>query len=39
MDHTAAVYLLDDEGKFVGTADYQEPEADVLAKLKRLIAG
>ena len=36
MDHTASVYLLDAEGKFVGTVDYQENPETALAKLKRL---
>jgi protein SCO1/2 len=37
MDHTASVYLLDAEGRFVGTVDYQENPATALAKLKRLV--
>jgi protein SCO1/2 len=37
MDHTAAVYLLDKNGRLSGTLDYQEVEATALAKLKRLI--
>ena len=37
MDHTAAVYLLDQDGMFTGTVDYKEDEATVLAKLKRLV--
>ncbi|HET7714536.1 MAG TPA: SCO family protein [Bauldia sp.] len=37
MDHTAAVYLLDEEGALTGTIDYQEPPETALAKLKRLI--
>jgi protein SCO1 len=37
MDHTASVYLLDAEGRFVGTVDYQEDPETVLAKLKRLV--
>jgi protein SCO1/2 len=37
MDHTASVYLLDAEGRFVGTVDYQEAPETVLAKLKRLV--
>jgi len=39
MDHTAAVYLLDSDGRLTGTLDYQEPEAAALAKLKRLVEG
>jgi protein SCO1/2 len=37
MDHTAAVYLLDDKAQFVGTIDYQEKPDTALAKLKRLV--
>jgi protein SCO1/2 len=39
MDHTAAVYLLDKEGRLSGTLDYHEAEETALAKLKRLIEG
>ena len=39
MDHTAAVYLLDADGRLAGTLDYNEGEATALAKLKRLIGG
>lgn len=37
MDHTATVYLLDSQGTFTGTIDYQEKPETALAKLKRLI--
>jgi protein SCO1/2 len=37
MDHTASVYLLDQDGVFTGTIDYQEKTETALAKLKRLI--
>jgi len=37
MDHTASVYLLDENAQFVGTVDYQEDTETVLAKLKRLV--
>jgi protein SCO1/2 len=37
MDHTASVYLLDENAQFVGTVDYQESPETVLAKLKRLV--
>lgn len=37
MDHTASVYLLDAEGRFVGTVDYEENPEMALAKLKRLV--
>ncbi|WP_181704574.1 SCO family protein [Chthonobacter rhizosphaerae] len=39
MDHTAAVYLMGPDGRFRGTISYGEPQADALAKLKRLVAG
>ncbi|WEK52335.1 MAG: SCO family protein [Candidatus Kaistia colombiensis] len=39
MDHSAAVYLLDSDAKFVGTADYHEKDETIMAKLKRLVAG
>jgi protein SCO1 len=39
MDHTATVYLLDQNGAFTGTIDYQEKTETALAKLKRLIEG
>lgn len=38
MDHTAAVYLLDDQGALSGTIGYQEAQETALAKLRRLIA-
>jgi protein SCO1/2 len=38
MDHSAAVYLLDSNANFVGTADYHEKDATILEKLKRLVA-
>jgi protein SCO1 len=37
MDHTGAVYLLDEAGVLTGTLDYQEDSATAVAKLKRLI--
>jgi protein SCO1/2 len=37
MDHSAGVYLLDDNANFVGTVDYQEKPDVALAKLKRLV--
>ncbi|MCR4283357.1 MAG: SCO family protein [Bauldia sp.] len=37
MDHTASVYLLDAEAKFVGTVDYQEKPETVMAKLRKLV--
>lgn len=38
MDHSAAVLLFDGKGDFVGTVDYQAPEDEAVAKLKRLAA-
>lgn len=37
MDHTAAVYLLDEEGALTATIDYQEAPETALAKLRRLV--
>jgi protein SCO1/2 len=37
MDHTAAVYLLDEDGALTATLDYQEETETALAKLRRLI--
>ncbi len=37
MDHSASVYLLDSNAKFVSTVDYQEKPETALAKLKRLV--
>lgn len=37
VNHTAAVYLLDSDGRFVDTIAYQEPLAEALAKLRFLI--
>lgn len=36
MDHTAGIYLFDDEGKFSGTLDLHEPRETQLQKLRRL---
>lgn len=38
MDHTAAVYLMDDEGRFFDAITYQATPEDALAKLRRLLA-
>ena len=38
FNHTASVYLLDAQGRFVGTLAYQEQEDTALAKLRRLLA-
>jgi len=37
MDHTATVYLLNRDGKFVSSLDYHEDPKTALAKLKNLI--
>lgn len=39
IDHSAAVLLFDKNGDFKGTIDYREPEANAVAKLKRLVDG
>lgn len=36
MDHTAGVYLMSAEGKFMGTLDIHEPRDTQLGKLRRL---
>jgi protein SCO1/2 len=37
MDHTASVILMDADGRFFGTMDYEEEASVMLSKLKRLI--
>jgi protein SCO1/2 len=37
MDHTATIYLLDSNGTFTGTIDYQEDPDTALKKLQRLV--
>lgn len=37
MDHTASVFLLDDQGRFAGTIAYQEDSKVAETKLKNLI--
>ena len=39
MDHAASVYLLDKDGTFTSTLDYQEKPDVALAKLKKIVAG
>ncbi len=39
IDHTASVYLMDKDGRFVGTLAYGEAQDSMLEKLKRLIQG
>ncbi|WP_404935252.1 SCO family protein [Nitratireductor sp. L15S-10] len=36
IDHTASVYLMDEDGGFVGTLSYGEAHDSMLEKLKRL---
>lgn len=38
VDHTAAIYLMDRQGRFVTTIDYHENDKVALEKLKRIIA-
>ena len=38
MNHSASVFLLDREGRFVGTIDYKESPDVAVQKLKNLIA-
>lgn len=37
MDHIATVYMIDAQGRFVGTISYQEAEPAAVAKLRRLV--
>jgi len=37
MDHTATIYMMNAKGQFVGVINYQETEAAVRAKLRRLL--
>jgi len=37
MDHTATIYLIDSDGVFTGTIDYQEDPDTALKKLQRLV--
>ena len=39
MDHTAIIYMMDKRGRFVGPMNYQESEAAVRTKLRRLLDG
>ena len=36
MDHSASVFLLDEEGRFAGTVDHKESERVALEKLRLL---
>ena len=38
VDHTASVFMMDSQGRFVGTIDFHEDRASALAKLMRLAA-
>ncbi|WP_350449186.1 SCO family protein, partial [Escherichia coli] len=35
MDHTAVVYLMDAEGRLIGTLDMHEPRETRMQKLRR----
>ena len=37
MDHTAIVYLMDKDGRFVSSLDFHEAKETQLAKLRRLV--
>lgn len=37
MDHTAIVYMLESDGKFVGTIDYHENRETAIVKVRRLL--
>lgn len=39
MDHSTAVYLLDKQARFVGVIRYGAPHAEVVDRLRRLVAG
>lgn len=39
MNHTASIFLMDADGKFVGTIGYGEAQEPRLAKLRRLVRG
>jgi protein SCO1 len=38
-DHSATIYLMDNDGRYVGLVTYKEPDASAIAKLRALIAG
>ncbi|MDH6260773.1 SCO family protein [Bradyrhizobium sp. BR13661] len=38
MDHTAAIYMMNRKGQFVGLMSYQEPEELSRAKLRKLLS-
>jgi protein SCO1/2 len=38
-DHSATIYLMDKEGRYMGLVTYKEPDASAIAKLQALIAG
>ena len=37
MDHTASIYLLDAQARFVGVINFQEPTDKAMAKLRQLL--
>ena len=38
MDHTAAIYLLDAQARFVGVINFQEPTDKAMTKIRQLLA-
>ena len=38
-DHSAVIYLMDKDGRYVGVLTYNEPDDSAVAKLRDLIAG
>lgn len=38
VNHTASIYLIDDDGQFVGTIAYEEDRQTALDKIRRLVA-
>ena len=38
-DHSATIYLMDKDGRYMGLVTYKEPDASAIAKLRALIAG
>ena len=39
INHTATVFLMDAEGRFVGSLSFQEPPETQITKLRRLVGG
>jgi protein SCO1/2 len=38
-DHSAVIYLMDKDGRYVGVLTFKEPDASALSKLRDLLAG